>query len=377
MAASRQARPSGRARATPPTLRDEAAALEHFFGRNNAPFPKVYPNGNLKLLRGNGFVCVLGPLDGMRAHFDAVHPPLSQLGASTTSEVSEIVSLEVDRSWKWERDWNSPGGTRAIPISDLRYRKDEWAEGDAAREFAVVPASILMGPHNPDRTARFYAAVREEVSRRNPDFRFSDKPVDVAYKLHGPPHLLQRLSQRYGGPDATGVLVLLQDYPDSYVLDAPGGKRYLGESSRAAAAREMVEETGLNLDDFPEVCASEPYHKHTWFFVTPESLQDAAPTPTEAPAAAPAAYVPPHRRRGSEPPQDATSMPAEAPAAAPAAYVPPHKRRNRQGGWVDQTPARRDARAVTAKAGGGGGKWSSCEQPAGRKEKESPTHARW
>ena len=234
-----------------------------------------------------------------------------------------------------------------IPISDLRYRKDEWAEGDAAREFAVVPASILMGPHNPDRTARFYAAVREEVSRRNPDFRFSDKPVDVAYKLHGPPHLLQRLSQRYGGPDTTGVLVLLQDYPDSYVLDAPGGKRYLGESSRAAAAREMVEETGLNLDDFPEVCASEPYHKHTWFFVTPESLQDAAPTPTEAPA------------------------------AAPAAYVPPHKRRNRQGGWVDQTPARRDARAVTAKAGGGGGKWSSCEQPAGRKEKEPLTHARY
>ena len=66
--------------------------------------------------------------------------------------------------------------------------------------------------------------------------------------------------------ETDGILFMVQSYPERYCVDLPGGKRDFGESSWDCCVREVLEETGWNVEGLNEVRECRQDNAHRWFF---------------------------------------------------------------------------------------------------------------
>ena len=250
--------------ASPPTPKDELNIREVIAGDGTLQGCPAHIGATLlKVLGPNGVALVVGPRDNVDALL-ATRPETRALGAPC--ERGQLVRVDYEST--------GPNSPRLI----VKRKKNKYAGSmhvsgtDRASMLVAISIADLCCDHeNGTKESRggnrrktkemseqqqkvadkaLVAAVSEKVeSMDRSDFGFKLKieGTEIGHHLKMVRRRLQHVRELRDGAQDDSIVLMVQEWPEKYQIDIPGGRRELGETTLTATIRELLEETGIDF----------------------------------------------------------------------------------------------------------------------------------
>ena len=250
--------------ASPPTPKDELNIREIIaYDDKLQGCPAHIGASLLRVLGPNGVALVVGPTRKVDELL-ATRPERLALGAP--NERGQLVRVDYEptgpdsprlivkhKKSKYAGSAHVDGTDRAcilvgISISDLCCDCSEESGGSNSNDKRKVKDMSEQQKKAADK-ALIAAVSRKVVAMNYPDFKFKLKfeGTEVGHHLTMVRRRLRQVRELRTGAQDDAIVLMVQEWPEKYQIDIPGGRRELGESTLTATIRELLEETGIDF----------------------------------------------------------------------------------------------------------------------------------
>ena len=278
--------------ASPPTPKDELAVAQRIAGDGALRGCPAHIGATLlKVLGPNGVALVVGPRRDVDALL-ATRPETRAVGAPC--ERGQVVRVDYEATGpdsprlvvkrkknKYAGSVHVGGTDRAgmlvaVSISDLCCDRDHDRDHPGDDEDRTHQSKESRGSPHRRKTKEMseqqrkavdqalVAAVSDTVAamdRPGVKFKLKIEGAEIGHHLKMVRRRLQQVRELRRGAQDDAIVLMVQEWPEKYQIDIPGGRRELGETTLVATIRELLEETGIDFRGKPPLAGGwcEPF----------------------------------------------------------------------------------------------------------------------